>query len=70
MLLILIWILFSFAYNSGNRYVSKHKQKNINDKHYSDYLKWCLKNGEIPAKKESVLKDVEEKENNLKSLIK
>lgn len=43
--------------------------KNKNDYDYKYYLKWCLDNGEIPADKISFIKEVEDKENNIKNII-
>jgi hypothetical protein len=52
-----------------NRYIEKHKDKNKNDVNYTLYEKWCMKKGEIPMNKESVLKEVEDKEKQIKSML-
>lgn len=67
---ILIWIAFSFWHSSKNKYISKHKGKFDNDKQYSSYLLWCLEVGEIPMNKIEYIKEIEDKENEYKNLIK
>ena len=69
MIILAIWIIFSFWYSPKNEYIKKHKAKNKNDSDYKDYLKWCLDNGEIPADKISFIKEVEDKENNIKKIL-
>jgi len=69
MVILALWIIFSFWYSTKNEYIKRHKAKNKNDSDYKDYLKWCLGNGEIPADKISFIKEVEDKENNINKLI-
>lgn len=65
-----IWALLAVVFEKPkNRYIEKHKYKNVNDTHYYLYEKWCLKKGEIPMSKESVLKEVEDKEKQIKSML-
>ena len=39
MIILAIWIIFSFWYSPKNEYIKKHKAKNKNDSDYKDYLK-------------------------------
>ena len=67
--IIILWaVLAKLLEKRKNFYIQKHTAKNINDVDYKIYLKWCLKNGEIPMNKKSILSDVESKEKYLKSL--
>lgn len=53
-----------------NPYIQFHNAKIKNDQNYQAYLHWCQRNGEIPMDKKVFLKEVEDKENQIKKLLK
>lgn len=76
-LIIFLFILFFYLAgrherkrNNKNPYITRHEKKIAHDTNYAQYEKWCLKKGEIPANKESFIKDVEQKEAFIKDLYK
>lgn len=53
-----------------NPYITLHLIKLRNDGMYNDYLKWCYSLGEIPMDKYDFIKEIAEKENEIKTLTK
>lgn len=52
-----------------NPYTEFHRLKIKNDNNYKEYLKWCLSVGEIPMDKYDYIKEITDKENELKKMV-
>lgn len=55
---------------AGNPYIKIHRMHLKNDMNYDEYLKWCRKNGEIPMDKKVFIKEIENRNNKIKKLVK
>lgn len=76
MTIFLIWLICALLYHNkqpvkekGNPYINRHRLKLSNDRNYSIYEKWCLKNGHIPMNKQVFILEIEDKENYINNLI-
>jgi hypothetical protein len=54
----------------ANPYVEFHKLKIKNDNNYDEYLKWCYDNSVIPMDKYDYIKEITDKENQIKEAVK
>lgn len=69
--IILIWAVLAKLFEKPkNYYIQKHNYKFKNDCDYEYYVMWCHSMGEIPMDKKSVIQEVEQKENQIKNLLK
>ena len=66
---ICVVLFLRFHYNR-NRYIIEHQDHLKNDKHYDDYLRWCLKNDHVPMDKKSFNKEIEDRNKKFSDLIK
>lgn len=55
---------------AGNPYIKIHRMHLKNDMNYDDYLDWCGKNGEVPMEKKVFIKEIENRNNKIKNLVK
>lgn len=63
------WIYRKFK-RPENPYVALHKLKVKNDRNYARYVQWCYKNGEIAMDKYDYIKEITDKENQIKEAVK
>lgn len=70
---LIVFLILSYMHSvkgnkSKNPYIKIHEHKINNDKLYSKYLNWCLKNNEIPMDKFKFIKEVYNKEELIKKI--